>query len=41
MEKSIESTIEALKGIEHGFMHIIDAGDTILIDMTLDQKIPS
>ena len=36
MEKSIESTIEALKDIEHGFKHIIDAGDTILIDMTLD-----
>ncbi|MGJ1501370.1 hypothetical protein [Sphingobacterium multivorum] len=36
MEKSIESTIEALKDIEHGFKHIIDAGDTILIDMSLN-----
>ncbi|QQT46068.1 DNA alkylation repair enzyme [Sphingobacterium multivorum] len=36
MEKSIENTIETLKDIEHGFKHIIDAGDIILIDMTLD-----
>lgn len=35
MEKSIEAVIAALKETEHGFKHIIEAGETILCDKTL------
>lgn len=35
MDKSIDNIVEALKGIEHGFKHIIESGNTILLDKTL------
>lgn len=36
MDKSMESVLEKLKGIEHGFKHIIDAGEILLATKTLN-----
>jgi len=35
MDKSMQAIVENLKGIEHGFKHIIEAGDMLLSDKSI------